>query len=87
MSSSILSDIKIRGEVARLARVSLGLIKHAHTANVLNCFKNDRSSKFIGNESNFQKVRCVLSRENPSLRKSRAISITYKRSNTIVFSS
>ena len=86
MSSSILSDIKIRGEVARLVRVSLGLIKHAHTANVLNCFKNDRSSKFIGNESNFQKVRCV-SRENQSLCKSRAISITYKRSNTIVFSS
>jgi hypothetical protein len=28
------------------------------TANVLNCFKNDRSSKFIG-EVNFKKIRCV----------------------------
>ena len=43
MSSSVLSDIKIRGEAE-----CLGLIKHA-LRNVLNSgFKNDRSSKFIG---------------------------------------
>ena len=32
----------------RRSRVSLGLIKHTLHANVLNCFKNDGSSKFIG---------------------------------------
>ena len=38
----------IRYKDTRRSRVSLGLIKHARTANVLNCFKNDRSSKLIG---------------------------------------
>jgi hypothetical protein len=44
MNSSVLSDIKIRGEAEYL----ISLIEHTRTANVLNCFKNDRSSKFIG---------------------------------------
>jgi hypothetical protein len=38
----------IRYKDTRRSRVSLGLIKHALHANVLNCFRNDRSSKFIG---------------------------------------
>jgi hypothetical protein len=42
MSSSILSDIKIRGEAASIFRSD-----KKRTTNVLNCFKNDRSSKFI----------------------------------------
>ena len=43
MSSSVLSDIKIRGEAKCLFRSD-----KTRTANVLNCFKNDRSCKFIG---------------------------------------
>ena len=43
MSSSVLSDIKIRGEAASIFRSD-----KTRTANVLNCFKNDRSSKFTG---------------------------------------
>jgi hypothetical protein len=38
----------IRYKDTRRSRVSLGLIKHALRINILNCFKNDRSSKFIG---------------------------------------
>ena len=37
----------IKYKDTRRRRVSLGVIKHACTANVLNCFKNDRSRKFI----------------------------------------
>ena len=37
----------IRYKDTRRSRESLGLIKHALRANVLNCFKNDRSSTFI----------------------------------------
>ena len=43
MSSSVLSDIKIYE-----AKPSIFRSDKTRTANVLNCFKNDRSSKFIG---------------------------------------
>jgi hypothetical protein len=43
MSSSVLSDIKIQGEAEYLYRSD-----KTRTANDLNCFKNDRSSEFIG---------------------------------------
>jgi hypothetical protein len=53
----------------RRSRVSLEFrFDKTRTANVLNCFKNDRSSKWviaIGDVRSFQKIRWV-SRENQS---------------------
>jgi hypothetical protein len=59
MSSSIYSEDKI-GEAKYFHRYD-----KTRTANVLNCFKNDRSSQFIG-EVKVPKIRCVNSRENQS---------------------
>jgi hypothetical protein len=49
MSSSVLSDIKTRGEAEYLDFRSDKSHK-TRTANVSNYFKNNRSSKFIGEE-------------------------------------
>jgi hypothetical protein len=56
MNSGVLSDIKYE------TKTSIFRSDKTRTANVLNCFKDDRSSKFNW-RSNFQKIRCV-SREN-----------------------
>ena len=43
------------------AKPSIFRSDKTRTANVLNCFKNDRSSKFIGEVISRQKIRCVKS--------------------------
>ena len=58
----------IRYKDTRRSQVSLGLTKHICTANVLNYFKNDPSSKFIG-EVIFKKY---------FFKKSSEVSMTYK---------
>ena len=42
-AASVLPDIQIRGEAKYIFRSD-----KTRTSNVLNCFKNDRFSKFIG---------------------------------------
>ena len=58
MSSSVLSDIKIYEAKPSIFNIFNRSDKTRMHCEFLNCFKNDRSSKFNWG-SNFKKIRCV----------------------------